>query len=61
MPEWSPSARTRRRVTERADGRCEYCLCPLDFVPDPFAVEHIIPQARGGTHHLANLALSCQG
>lgn len=37
-----------RAVTERASGQCEYCRCLTGFSSDPFAVEHIIPEARGG-------------
>src|ERR1051326_8965524 len=29
MPEWSPSARVRSRVTERAGGRWEFGLTPI--------------------------------
>jgi len=31
------------------------------FHPDPFAVEHIVPEARGGATDTTNLALSCLG
>jgi hypothetical protein len=61
MPERLPTARERRLVEERANGRCEYCLSPLAYSPDPFAVEHIVPRSRGGSHRPANLAFSCQG
>ena len=50
-----------RAVTERASGQCEYCRCLTGFSSDPFAVEHIIPEARGGATDTANLALSCLG
>src|SRR5262249_23484325 len=55
------SASQRRAVSEQAAGRCEYCLCPLQFSPSPFSVEHIIPRARGGSNHPDNLSLSCHG
>jgi hypothetical protein len=61
MPERATTAQERRLVQERADGRCEYCLSPAAFVPDPFAVEHIIPRVLGGSHRPSNLAFSCQG
>lgn len=48
-------------VTQRADGRCEYCQTPLDFSPESFEMEHIIPLAKGGSNELDNLALSCGG
>ncbi len=50
-----------RAVTERAAGQCEYCRCLTRFSADPFAVEHIIPEVRGGATEEANLALSCLG
>ncbi len=50
-----------RTVTERAQGQCEYCRCLTGFHSDPFAVEHIIPEVRGGATETANLALSCLG
>jgi hypothetical protein len=50
-----------RLVTERARGQYEYCRCLSGFHPDPFAVEHIVPEARGGATDTANLALSCLG
>ena len=49
----------RRAVHTRAEGRCEYCRTPDSFVPGSFAVEHILPRAKGGKTHLQNLALSC--
>jgi hypothetical protein len=61
MPERLPTAEERRLVEERANRRCEYCLSPLAYSPDPFAVEHIVPRSRGGSHRPANLAFSCQG
>jgi HNH endonuclease len=61
MPERAVSIRQRRRVAERAGRRCEYCLSPADYAPDPFVVEHIVPRVRGGQTHLSNLAYSCQG
>jgi hypothetical protein len=61
MPERRPTARERQFVEERAGGRCEYCLSPVAYSPDPFAVEHIVPRSRGGSHRPANLAFSCQG
>ncbi len=48
-------------VVARAKSRCEYCLSPLDFSSDDFAVEHIVPRSLLGSDDLNNLALSCQG
>lgn len=55
------SERVRQQVIQRAVSRCEYCGCPLNYCPDPFSIEHIIPRAAGGTDEPDNLALSCQG
>lgn len=54
-------AALKRLVYQRAEAVCEYCRSQAAFSPDPFAIEHIIPRARGGTDEGGNLALSCQG
>lgn len=46
-------------VAERAVYRCEYCHAPESVFNFPFEVEHILPQSRGGSDDLANLALAC--
>jgi HNH endonuclease len=46
-------------VAERAVYRCEYCHAPEAVFNFPFEVEHIFPQAHGGSDDLENLALSC--
>lgn len=51
----------RRRVFERAQGYCEYCLSQAGVSPSSFSVEHVRPKARGGGNDLNNLALCCQG
>ena len=53
------TAAQRRKILVRAKGRCEYCRTPEDFVPDPLAVEHIIPHSEGGKTRLDNLASDC--
>ena len=50
-----------RRVIERSSEQCEYCRCLSRFHSDPFAIEHIIPEARGGFSEESNLALACLG
>ena len=55
------SERVRQEVIQRAASRCEYCGSSLNFCPDPFSIEHIIPRAAEGTDAPDNLALSCQG
>ncbi len=61
MPEARVVAAVREGVIRRARNHCEYCRCPQEYSPDPFAVEHIIPRASGGTDDPENLALSCMG
>ena len=39
------------------EGRC--AGCKMDFPFRIFEVDHLIPQARGGTDHIANLQLLC--
>ena len=52
---------TKEAVAIRAQRRCEYCQCPVDFSTHNFSVEHTIPVALGGSNEIANLALACQG
>ena len=47
-------------IAERATYRCEYCHAPESIFNFPFEIEHIYPQARGGSDDLDNLALSCR-
>ena len=53
------SDRLRRQVRERANGLCEYCLCPDHLISAPFHCEHIQPRNAGGETALDNLAWSC--
>jgi hypothetical protein len=55
------SERLHQAVRNRANRRCEYCLCTLDVSTEPFEIDHIIPTARGGPSTLDNLALACSG
>lgn len=48
-------------ISERANGRCEYCKSLQKYSPQPFVNEHIIPIVVGGTNELDNLAFSCGG
>jgi hypothetical protein len=47
-------------VAKRAGHRCEYCRAPEVLFNFPFEVEHIRPQAEGGTDDEDNLALACR-
>jgi hypothetical protein len=47
-------------VSARAEHRCEYCRAPEEVFNFPLEIEHVTPQARGGTDDLTNLALACR-
>jgi len=49
----------RQLVAERARGRCEYCLTPLQIALVPHEVDHIVAQKHGGLTQSDNLALAC--
>lgn len=51
----------RAFIIERARRYCEYCRTPLDFSPESFEIEHIIPISRDGSNEMENLALACGG
>lgn len=55
------SKEKKRLVLERSLRKCEYCLCLIDFIPDPYTIEHIISLAKGGTDEIENLAIACFG
>jgi HNH endonuclease len=48
-------------VYARALGLCEYCKSPANISSQPFILEHILPQSKGGETKEDNMALSCQG
>jgi 5-methylcytosine-specific restriction endonuclease McrA len=45
-------------VMRKTQGRCGYCGCGI--TPNDATVDHITPQAKGGTHHPANLLAACK-
>ena len=49
----------RRRVVERANYCCEYCLLPQYLAASSHQVDHGIAEQHGGQTALDNLALSC--
>lgn len=59
MPRRYITAAQQQQVIERANRRCEYCKCSMDYSSQPFEIEHIIPIAEAGETSLANLALAC--
>ena len=58
MAEGIPQA-SRRKVTARACGRCEYCLMPEWALLAGCEVDHVISRKHGGITDLSNLAFSC--
>lgn len=49
----------RLKVAERADFPCEYCHSAEFVTGGPFHIEHIKPEAIGGTTVAENLAYAC--
>jgi 5-methylcytosine-specific restriction endonuclease McrA len=52
-------AALRRQVAEAARYRCGYCLTAERVVGPLLEVDHIIPEAQGGTGDESNLWLAC--
>jgi hypothetical protein len=52
-------AALRRRVSKRAEFRCEYCLMPDGLTLHRHEPDHILPRQHGGKTTFANLALAC--
>ena len=50
----------RTRVRNQAGDRCGYCHSPQKYVLGPLEIDHIIPQAQGGTDDEENLWLACR-
>jgi len=48
-----------REVESRADRKCEYCKMDQSLQGANFHLEHIIPQSRGGSSSIENLAWAC--
>ena len=48
-----------KQVRQRAGNRCEYCLSHQDYVMGRLQIDHVYPQAKGGTDSLSNLCLAC--
>ena len=56
----SISAQLKIRIRRQARDRCGYCQTPQKIVSMPLEIEHIIPQALGGTDAEENLWLACR-
>ncbi len=48
-------------MADRARACCEYCRSQEIFSPDRFQIDHIQPQAKGGSDEATNLAWACGG
>lgn len=49
----------RERVRQAARFQCGYCLTQEIVVSYPLHIEHLLPEAKGGTSNEENLWLSC--
>jgi 5-methylcytosine-specific restriction endonuclease McrA len=47
----------RREIIDAWNGACAYCGCQ----PEKVTLDHVIPKAKGGTTHRANLVPACAG
>ncbi len=52
-------AALRQRVAEASRFRCGYCLTSQRIIGPLLEIDHIIPEARGGSSEEANLFLAC--
>lgn len=52
--------RIRQLVRQRAKCLCEYCHSPERSSSDVFTIDHLVPQSKGGSDELDNLALACR-
>lgn len=50
----------RQLVRERAQGHCEYCICPESHATQEHSQDHIFLEDLGGKSIAENLALACQ-
>jgi hypothetical protein len=53
------SKAVRERVASKARYRCGYCQTQQAVIGMPLHIEHIIPQAAGGSSEVDNLWLAC--
>lgn len=49
----------RQRIAQQARFRCGYCLTQEAVIGMPMELDHILPEALGGTSDEANLWLAC--
>ena len=53
------SAALRQRVAEAARFRCGYCLTSRRVIGPLLEIDHLVPEARGGSSDEMNLFLAC--
>jgi len=53
------STALRQRVAAAARFRCGYCLTSQQIIGPLLEIDHIIPEAKGGTNDEENLFLAC--
>ena len=53
----SGTSRFKQTIIERDGFTCHYCQRPLDNLA--YALDHVVPRARGGKDRLGNLVLAC--
>ena len=53
------SAKLRKEVINRANGRCEYCHTPKQLSSTKFHIDHIISEKHNGPTESENLAWAC--
>ena len=51
----------RKRLKDRAQYLCEYCLSPESFCPTYYEGDHITPVSAGGDNAFENFANACGG
>jgi len=54
------SEELKGRIREAAGDRCGYCLSSQKYILGPLEIDHIIPQAAGGSDEEENLWLACR-
>ena len=50
----------RRTIAKEGRYRCGYCLTSQQIIGIPMAIDHIIPEVKGGKTEEANLCLACR-
>lgn len=55
----APWTATTLQVRQRADDRCEYCRMHQSLQGATFHIDHVIPESKGGSSGLHNLAWAC--